>query len=205
MNYTQLVRPNPNVSCEPTWCYKYVGDAFGGKFPVVYTTAIMGWEKAKFQHLQLPPLEVYVPIFFSLSNDVRGHAALFMSDGSVYSCSSSTLDTPIHYDSIKAMIADYARVGNTLTYLGWTEDFSGLRIVKEEGGMFMVDKNLIGLYYKALLGREVDAAGLKNVGLPADVVFTRLMQSTEYAKRQAIIAKALAGGTILKAGLYKVK
>jgi len=130
MTYQQIVSPNPNIPCQPGWCLQYVRQAFGA--PVVEPTATKGWENAEYKHQDMDfPDNCAVPVWFSLENEPAGHVALHMADGSVYSTSDDST-VPHHHPSLDDLIAYYWR--NPLTYLGWSEDISNVRVVESEDG-----------------------------------------------------------------------
>jgi hypothetical protein len=87
------------------------------------------------------------------------------------------------YPSLKAYIDDYACVNDGAIYKCWGEYVGKIKVIDTEDNV--TTKEIISLLYRGLLGREVDDAGLNNVGLPVDVVITRLMQSPEFAQREA--------------------
>jgi hypothetical protein len=180
MPYRQLIIPNPNISCRPGWCLEYVRRTYNQK--ATYTTAISNWNSSPSKHRDKNFPNCDIPIWFSLENDPRGHVALRMRDGSVYSASSSTSTIPVHHSSIDTLIKYYAK-SNPLTYVGWTEDIENVKVIEEVQDM--VTRDLISLLYRGILGREIDEAGFANVGLPVDVVVTRLIQSPEFAQREA--------------------
>jgi uncharacterized repeat protein (TIGR02543 family) len=123
--YVQLVTPNPNIPCTPGWCLMYVRQTFGA--PAVEATATAAWNNAQYKHWDTNfPAGCYVPIWFSSSQTSAGHVALLCPDGSVYSSSSPTSTTPTHHASMAALMSYY---GGTLTYLGWSEDISTVRVV----------------------------------------------------------------------------
>ena len=140
MAYRQLVAPNPNVPCQPGWCLKYVADAYGGGYPVVYPSATAAWNGAQFKHQdQSFPAGVAVPVWFSIRNVPEGHVAIRMPDGSVYSTTSGTSNRAVHHPNMQDLLNAYAPY-NPLTYLGWTEDLAGKRLVINDGGDDMADK-----------------------------------------------------------------
>lgn len=124
----QLVEPNPNISCQPGWCLQYVRQTFGA--PAVEPTATAGWANAKYRHEDWNfPEGVAVPVWFKLATEPAGHVALRMADGSVYSTSDDST-IPHHHPDMADLIRYYWR--NPLTYLGWSEDISGVRVVQDD-------------------------------------------------------------------------
>jgi hypothetical protein len=125
----QLVTPNPNIPCKPGWCLQYVRQAFGA--PIVEPTATAGWANADYKHADwnFPP-GCWVPVWFHMDTEPAGHVVLRAPDGSVYSTSHPTSTTPTHHPNMAHLFQAYARY-NPLTYLGWSEDISGVRVVQE--------------------------------------------------------------------------
>jgi hypothetical protein len=121
----QLITPNPDIACMPGMCLAYVKDAFG--VTPKYPTAIAGWEASKRKHSNKDfPSDVWVPVWFSLTNNPNGHVAIRQPDGSIWSASHPTRTTPVHHSSL----ADIERYYNgRLTYLGWTEDVEDTLVI----------------------------------------------------------------------------
>jgi len=129
MTYMQLVTPDVHVPCKPGWCLNYVNDAYG--VPAVYGTATEAWDASTTKHLdKLFPSGCAVPVWFELHNEPAGHVALMMPDGSVYS-TSGLGETAWHHPNLSDLIQFYAYYGMPLTYLGWSEDVEGTRVVSE--------------------------------------------------------------------------
>lgn len=128
----QLITPNPNITCIPGLCLVYVRETFG--IGPKYPSAIAGWNASAYKHSdQQFPANASVPIWFSLSDNEFGHVALHQPDGSVWSSSSPTSTTPVHHPSLSDLLSYY---GGRLSYLGWTEDIEGVRVVDASvGGM----------------------------------------------------------------------
>ena len=123
---TQLITPNPNIPCTPGMCLEYVRKAFG--LGPKHPSATEGWNVSTYQHRnQNFPADMWVPLWFSLTDDVNGHVALRQPDGSVWSSSSPTSNAPIHHASLRDLMAYY---GGRLTYLGWTEDIENVMIMQ---------------------------------------------------------------------------
>lgn len=138
----QLRNFNQSVPCVPGECLKYVQDGFG--IPARYAGAIIDWNRNTNNHSDYNfPAGCVVPIYFSgTGNNIIkewGHVAALMPDRSVYSCSSPTSNQAIHYASVDALVADYARVGITLHYLGWSEDVEEVRVVGEDMSTVTLD------------------------------------------------------------------
>lgn len=123
--YSQWIVPNPSISCNPGLCLVYVRETFniGPKYP----TARTGWESSMYKHenKRFPP-DVWVPIWFLVSDNAAGHVALRQPDGTVWSASHPTDASPIHHESIEDLERYYS---GRLHYLGWTEDIEGVQVV----------------------------------------------------------------------------
>lgn len=128
----QLITPNPNITCTPGLCLVYVRETFG--IGPKYPSAIVGWNASAYRHTdQQFPANAAVPIWFTLSDNEFGHVALHQPDGSVWSSSSPTSTAPVHHPSLSDLLSYY---GGRLSYLGWTEDVEGVRVVDAfVGGM----------------------------------------------------------------------
>jgi hypothetical protein len=128
--YEQVITPNPDVACTPGWCLKYVQDTFG--LGAVYPSAIASWNASATKHDDQDfPEGVAVPLWFSLNGNPNGHVVLRMPDGSIYSSSHPTRNTPVHHASLAALDSYYGR-GTMLNYLGWTEDVEGTAVIRQQ-------------------------------------------------------------------------
>ena len=131
MAYTQLITATPSIYCRPGWCLEYVRGTYRLPADVAYPTAISNWLKSPTKHQDRNfPDGMWTPIWFTLKYEPAGHVALLAPDGSVYSSSSPISNLPVHHSSLDALIAYYARA-NPLTYLGWTEDIQGIKVMEE--------------------------------------------------------------------------
>ena len=199
MAYRQLVTPNPNVPCQPGWCLKYVADAFGGNYPIVYPSATAAWNGAQFKHQdQSFPANIAVPVWFSISNVPEGHVALRMPDGSVYSTTSSTSTKPTRHSNMQDLLNAYAPY-NPLTYLGWSEDLSGKRLVINEGGdMSNVGETEIKYLYPSMQGYEASNNDISVwVGTESNTFIRALHDNARYGEYQLEVQEAFR-----KAKLY---
>lgn len=136
MAFTQVVTPNPEVPCKPRWCLTYVDNAFNlaahGKSKN-YPTAISAWNASTSQHRDRNfPADRWVPVWFTLKNEPAGHVAILAPDGAVWSSSHPTSNKPVRHGSLNEIISYYGSLG--LTYIGWTEDVGGVKVIKQEGG-----------------------------------------------------------------------
>lgn len=131
----QVIMPNPNIRCTPGWCLVYVRETFG--IGPKYPSAITNWAASQHKHTdQNFPTDLWVPIWFSLSDNPHGHVALRQPDGTIWSSSSPEGLTPVHHPSLENIISYY---GNRLTYLGWTEDVEDVMVVNLSAGAPVID------------------------------------------------------------------
>lgn len=122
---TQLITPNPEISCRPGWCLEYVRETFN--LPAKYPSATASWEASEYKHTDKEfPDNVSVPVWYSLGDEPDGHVALRQPDGTVWSASHPTDTTPVHHESMQDIETYY---GGRLGYLGWTEDLSGELVI----------------------------------------------------------------------------
>lgn len=124
-NLKQLVIPNPDIPCTPGWCLVYVRETFG--IGPKHPTATAGWQASTTKHADKNFPDAWVPVWFSLSDEPAGHVALRQPDGSIWSSSHPTKKQPIHHPSLEDILSYY---GKRMTYLGWTEDIEGQRVVQ---------------------------------------------------------------------------
>ena len=121
----QLITPHPGIPCTPGMCLVYVRETYdiGPKYP----SATEGWNASTYKHTdQNFPADAWVPVWFSLSDNPAGHVALRQPDGSIWSASDPTQTSPVHHTSLEDIEQYY---GGRLTYLGWTEDIEGVRVI----------------------------------------------------------------------------
>jgi hypothetical protein len=124
----QLIRPNPNIWCQPGWCLAYVNEAFG--VAKRYGTATAAWNNSGTQHRDRRfPSGVWLPVWYELANEPAGHVVLLAPDGSCYSTSDLS-NTPYHHPSLAHLEWFYAYYGMALTYRGWTEDVEGTPVIR---------------------------------------------------------------------------
>jgi len=125
MAYKQLKKPNVAVKTKALgWCLWWVQQAYGT--PHLFPSASAQYKGAKLKHTGQPPKGVYVPVFFAMKGVPEGHVAISAPDGSIYSTSSPHSLTPVHHKNMQDLLNYY---GGKLTYLGWSEDIGGVRVV----------------------------------------------------------------------------
>jgi LysM repeat protein len=125
MAYKQLRKPDVGIKTTAIgWCLWWVQQAFRANH--IYALAIQEWNANSYNHGDVPK-GLWVPIFFKMRGVPAGHVAILAPDRSVYSTSSPYTRYPIHHSSIATLNSYY---GGKLTYLGWSEDIGGVRVVK---------------------------------------------------------------------------
>ncbi|WP_153008333.1 hypothetical protein [Rhodococcus pyridinivorans] len=140
MAWKQLVQPNVAINETAGLCLQYAKRAFNNF--TSGTNAWDAWEAAQYKHRDRNfPEGVAVPVWFDWTGTVKwtdgiwrtqryGHAAVRMPDGKIWS-------SPLtgHGRAWFASVDDLARAfGGGMTYVGWSEDISGTRVTKDEGG-----------------------------------------------------------------------
>lgn len=128
---TQLIKPNPNIWCQPGMCLQYVRQTFD--LPIRYGSATEAWNKATTPHADRDfPSGVDHPVWYGLVKNPLGHVVLRMADGSVYSTSDNT-NIPHHHPSLEHLEAYYAHYDMPLFYRGWSEDVAGFPVINLDG------------------------------------------------------------------------
>lgn len=125
---TQLITPDPNISCQPGWCLDYVRRTFK-VIPVATGSASESWFSSPSQHADWNfPVGGWVPVYFGIDSVPEGHIVLLAPDGSVYSTSDNAT-VPHHHPSIADLMAYYAEYGLPLKYRGWSEHVEGVHVI----------------------------------------------------------------------------
>jgi hypothetical protein len=140
------------------WCLKYVQDAFGTDHPFV--SAIDAWNAnyGNGNHVDMPPLGITVPVYFTLANVPAGHVAIRLSDGWVASSTQpGTHATPYYHKSLDDLIAIYSKYNGAVTYVGWSEYVGTIHVVED---IENATADQINRAYEDLLGRPADADGI---------------------------------------------
>lgn len=130
----QLVQPNIEIVEKAGWCLSYARRAFGAD--AVEPSAYVAWQNTKYKHLDRNfPQGVSFPVWFEWWGDLGSgrqrydHVAVYHTDGKVWS--SPLAGTGRAWF---ATIDDLVRAfGGGMKYLGWSEDISNVRVIKEEG------------------------------------------------------------------------
>ncbi|WOI86004.1 hypothetical protein [Rhodococcus qingshengii] len=147
MQYKQLILPNLDpILYQPDenggqyalsdWlgmCETFVEQAYGFKY--LFYSAWAAWNGAKYRHADRNiPTGVFVPIYFDgWWNGARlGHVAIY-KDGVVWSAPY----THKPYADKLGSIAEVERIYG-MTYVGWSEDMGGTRVIEGIGGDEMI-------------------------------------------------------------------
>lgn len=127
-SYTQVTKGNWNTVDGSEWCARWLFNAFGGKNGWGFGTATAAWNGQVKRHPgELPPAGVDVPIWFSVSYDPRGHAAMSCSDGKIRMV---TMVPNSHGQSVYASLSDFLQRFPAFKYLGWGEQMDGTVVVR---------------------------------------------------------------------------
>lgn len=123
----QLVSPNLNVTGQSGWCLWYTQESYG--VPHIYDTAWEAWLATQFKHETIDLPDVSVPVWFDYwENDIRyGHSAFYVPGQGVYSSPYNSYTSHAVLQSIEEVERIYG-----VTYVGWSEDISGVKIVEED-------------------------------------------------------------------------
>ena len=128
MTFIQTIAPNPNIDCRPGWCLEYVRRSYG--LAAAYPRAIDAWNASTTKHRDWNfPAGVWVPLWFAVRGVPAGHVVLRAPDGRIYSTTTPNKYTPTIHPNQAHLEQVYASAGLNLTYLGWTEDVGGTRVV----------------------------------------------------------------------------
>lgn len=130
MAYKQTRGVNLSIPVTGGWCENAVERAFGltssektGK----YASATTAWNAAIGKHTDRSNPGVYVPVYFSITNNAAGHVAILAPDGRVFSASTSGRHAFNIHSSIDDIIRFY---GPKLVYRGWAEGVGAYRVAE---------------------------------------------------------------------------
>ena len=111
------------------YCLRFQQRVFPGSPVTYYPTARSAWDNSGFQHAEMPDGSAIVPITYSWVGTINGiyqdwgHAAVFFPGRGVLSSPGSGYGQQ-WFPSIENLAQRWG-----LTYLGWTEDVGGYRVV----------------------------------------------------------------------------
>lgn len=111
------------------YCLRFQQRVFPGSPVTYYPTARAAWDNSGFQHAEHPDGTAIVPISYSWVGTINGvhqdwgHAAVYFPGRGILSSPGSG-----YGQQWFSSIDELARAWN-LTYLGWTEDVGGFRVV----------------------------------------------------------------------------
>lgn len=133
MAWKQVRTPKVMIQARGGWCLKYVDDTVDANLRQATATAAYNVENKNGNvKAERPPTGVYVPVFFSLSNNSAGHVALMLPDGRVASATKSGVQpTPYIHPNLDDLIRVYSS-GRICRYLGWSTYCDGRQFVKWE-------------------------------------------------------------------------
>lgn len=129
MAWVQKVEANLGAQDYAGFCLRFQQYAFPGSPVTYYPTARSAWDNSGFQHAEYPSNDAAVPISYSWVGTINGvtqdwgHAAIYVPGRGVLSSPGSG-----YGQQWFSSIDDLARRWG-LTYLGWTEDVGGFRVV----------------------------------------------------------------------------
>lgn len=159
MAWKQLVQPNLEIIETAGLCLQFARRVFGA--PKVEDSAWEAWERAKHKHADRNfPAGVSVPLFFDWTGNIKwsdgvwrkaryGHAAVLHTDGKIYS-------SPLtgRGRAWFATVDDLTRAfGGGMTFVGWTEDISNVRVVEYKEANTM---NREAVKWIFMLGRNTE-------------------------------------------------
>ncbi len=128
--YQQLVQPDLTIVAQAGWCLWFTQEVF--HVPHLYPNASTAWANTKQRTDALP--NASAPVWFSWGVD--GHVATRTSDGRVFS-SPITGHGNIWFSSVEDCAKAITQAtGIKCSYLGWSEDLSGVQLIK--GGVMSV-------------------------------------------------------------------
>lgn len=118
-----------NAQDQAGFCLRFQQRVFPGSPVTYYPTARSAWDNSGFQHAEYPDGSAIVPITYSWCGTINGvyqdwgHAAVFVPGRGILSSPGSG-----YGHQWFSSIDELARAWG-LTYLGWTEDVGGFRVV----------------------------------------------------------------------------
>lgn len=138
MNYIQVKTPNLTISEKAGLCLQFAENSFN--VPNLYDNAWEAWLATQYKHLDRNfPVGVAVPVWFDWSGNVMwsdkivrfgqyGHAAVRAADGKIHSAPGEGVGSQT-FNSIDELTSYF---GGGMTYVGWSEDIAGVRVIKEK-------------------------------------------------------------------------
>lgn len=163
MSYKQLVKANVGISEQVGWCLSYARRVFGR--PAVEPTAWDGWQRCKYKHKNRSfPKGVSFPVWFDHWGDYGsgwaryGHVAVVHTDGRVYSSPLNGYGRAV-FGSVDELVATFRAYGLNMTYVGWSEDISGARVIRK--GDDMITQNQLNVLWRFYFGKAPTSADSK--------------------------------------------
>jgi hypothetical protein len=147
MAWTQLVAPRLNTTDTPGSCLRFTQTVYGAR--AQHYSAYIAYEATQFKHAERQMPNVAVTVWFTwfgtINGDTRqwGHVAVWVPERGKF------LTSPLWWAAGKASqwvdsLEDFTRIlGPSTSYLGWSEDLNGLRIVSATQTGFRESEMLI--------------------------------------------------------------
>jgi LysM repeat protein len=129
MPWSQKVAPNLQAQDYAGYCLRFQQKVFPGSPVTYYPTARAAWDASGFKHAEYPDGSAAVPLSYSWVGSISGitqdwgHAAVFIPGYGVLSSPGSGYGQKL-FGSIDECGSYFGA-----TYLGWTEDVGGFRVV----------------------------------------------------------------------------
>lgn len=198
MNYVQVLSPNLNVTELAGWCLRYTERSFN--VPQIYPTAWDAWEATQFRHQDKNfPEGVSVPVWFDWTGNIGsgqseyGHSAFRTPDGIIHSAPGSGQGSA-RFASVDALARYF---GNGMTYVGWSEDIAGVKVIKEaemQSGV-VLNQDEAEMLYRTATHQEPPTSWYQSaISQPWTIVMGKLQQSALWAQQDALIAAGANGG-----------
>jgi len=193
--YQQLITPNLTVVGSLGYCLRYADQVFGVNSGEA--TAWQAWLDTQFKHLDqnFPPNSF--PLWFSGAGGA-GHVAIHTPNG-IYS-------SPYNANQTHAVLSSIAQVEQLygVTYVGWSEDITKLRVIKGGTMITKEDENVMSILATGSYpGADYNYQFVGTSNIDGMVNFW-LSES----QAVGLISKAnqpAPGATVLSPGLYEVK
>lgn len=136
----QLVKPNLATKGRIGYCLEFVNDSINTPQSQRLPCATDAWNKTKFRHLDMNfPPDVIVPVWFSYFANIGG---VYKDWGHVcwHDPKLGFVSSPWRKGTSKAVIGSLSELiriysdngANPMKLLGWSEDISNVRVVKED-------------------------------------------------------------------------
>ncbi len=172
----QLVQPKLTTKAKAGWCLWHVQEDYG--VPHMYDFAADNnpnvpdaWSLCQLKHVnEQPPSDVCVPVFTTYTEGgvEMGHIAISVPGRGIFSSPMDVSYGNQWFASVDAMVARIKQLYSGCTYLGWSEDLSGVQLVTKEDEMVQDTDNEYGRWRKAfyqIRGRDANRQEFKNAAV----------------------------------------